>query len=132
MQRLWFLAISALLAAFSFLVGRFYNPSFRFKEFPEVGELRMLTKSCTPSPASVTTPVSMIEDSVAYSPGDSAGVQVVVWRRMRNRATLLILESQLEDDEVDAEGKEYDLEWSKGSWSVLGCRAVVRYSPGRP
>lgn len=132
MRKYWFLALVAIVAGLSFSIGRFYNPSFRFKEFPEIGELRMISgKTCVPGVPSVT-PVSTIVESVDYSPGDSSGVQVLVWRRTSTRASILMLESKLEDDEVDAEGKEYELEWSKAGWRIVGCRAVVRYYPGRP
>lgn len=127
MRTHWYVAGAGLVAALSFSLGWLVRPGIRFTDFPEVRSLRA-TGGCAPLPA----PSSVVEDSLRYSPGDSARVQVLVMRRTGSRGTLLTLKSDLPDDEVDAEGREYEMEWTKQGWTLVGCRSVVRYQPGRP
>ncbi|MBK8252217.1 MAG: hypothetical protein IPK82_06060 [Polyangiaceae bacterium] len=127
----WGVALIAV-GVLSFILGRISSPRIRFETFPELGTFRATEKAClegfTPKPM----PNSFIMRSLDYSPGDSPGVEVTVWRRTANHATLLNVGANLPDDEVDAEGKELDLVWTKAGWSATKCRAVVRHHDGRP
>jgi hypothetical protein len=122
------------VAVVSFALGWSLRPSVRVAGFPEIGELRPFTKrGCT----NVGKPLSELdafsEASLRYSPGDSARLQVVVFRRTGPDAELLQVTSGEYDDEFDASGEVFNLRWdaAKG-WQVDDCHVVVRYWPGRP
>jgi hypothetical protein len=122
------------VAVVSFALGWFLRPSVRVAGFPELGGLRPVAKKGC---AKVGVPLSELgafsDASLRYSPGDSAGLQVVVFRRTGSDAELLRLAADEPDDEVDAEGEVFKLRWdaAKG-WQVGDCQALVRYQPGRP
>lgn len=121
-----------VVGVLSFFLGRVSCPQIQLGSFPELGTLRVTEKACSEGFAPAPMATSLILHSLNYSPGDSPGVEVTVWRRTANHATLLTVGSKLPDDEVDAEGKELDLAWTAGGWTVVGCRAVVRHHAGRP
>jgi len=122
------------VAVVSFALGWFLRPSIRVAGFPEIGGLRPIAKkSC----AKVGMPFAELgafsEASLRYSSGDSARLQVVVFRRTGSEAELLQLAAGEPDDEVDAEGEVFKLRWDAArGWLVGDCHALVRYWPGRP
>lgn len=122
------------IAAVSFALGWVLKTSIRITGFPEMGELRPVTKKGC---AKVGMPLSELgafsEASLRYSSGDSARLQAVVFRRTGPDAELLWLDADEPDDEVDAEGKTFKLRWDDArGWLVDDCHALVRYWPGRP
>ncbi|WP_437743695.1 hypothetical protein WMF39_01055 [Sorangium sp. So ce1504] len=122
------------VAVVFFALGWFLRPSVRVAGFPEIGELQPFTKrGCTKVGVPLTELGAFSEASLRYSPGDSARLQVVVFRRAGPDAELLQLDAGEYDDEFDASGEVFKLRWdaAKG-WQVDDCHVVVRYWPGRP
>ena len=115
------------IAGISFLAGWLVRPGFKLEELPEIGELRLTGKPCPSTTAAGTTVPSIVEQSLSYSPGDSSVSEVLVFRRTADRAALVVLRENVQDDEVSATGEEYELKWTGAGWSIAACRSAIRH-----
>lgn len=127
MRRRNVLLILVPVAALSFCFGWFGGPGLRVAGLPEAGRLRPVARGCNRVGASLGELRVFSEEAVRYSPGDSSAVEAVSFRRRGTSAELLLVRSGMEDDEVEAEAKQYDLQWKPESgWVVVDCRSAVR------
>src|SRR6187402_1773745 len=100
------------IAGISFLAGWLARPGFKLQELPEIGELQLTGRPCPSTTAAGPTVPSIVEQSLSYSPGDSSVSEALVFRRTADRAALVVLRGNVQDDEVSATGEEYELKWT--------------------
>jgi len=118
-------AVALVIALFVFSAGYLLGAAHHHT-WPDIGRVAASDRPCS----KVGQPFTQSTTPLAYKPGDSARVETLLVRRDGRTATWLSLAAGEQDDEVDAEGHEYQLAWKDDTWQVVSCRGYLRRWPG--
>jgi hypothetical protein len=119
-----------VLGTLAFAAGWTLHPA-QWKGVPEIGLLDATHGVCDEAGmAFIATPFAR-RSPLDYSPANNAINETLIIRRTGNQAVWRLLSGE-KDDEVQAEGHEYQLTWKEeGGWRITDCHAARNFYPGR-